>query len=708
MRRDSSPALIADKYSLYKKLVKAAAEGETFAQASTSASNGKRSSSSVTAVQLESEATIVSTPRESSLGLEGVRKESPFQTPKKNKTSDRWRRPTNPGEEGRPKDIEVPPISNNPFLSPAKRTAQTPSLLSSLKKAKSYPTPVSDPKHGNPFEDDVVENKEQGTPRKRGVEGDAFKSPSKQAFLFAPSPKRLKSLLEVNSLHASSSSRDPQRSTSVFASPLKSTTLPSITPRTRARKRLRGEEVDDTPEKDREREGKSLKIGSRWAQARSLRLQRSSGGLGDDAARDGVNGEGKDPQSVKRINVWKRSVQEETMSQPDQGAGASGDHVSDDDDETLGPTPVKPTANPSNMDMTSGKRLFVDILPPLDATSHRRAPPTFSKQAADSVAPTLPNEMNEPQLREADLDLPEGITRTPSKAMSRFMAMKPKSTGSPHTMHVDSGTVGDDAPQAMEVVDNGLPLAAVERSPVMRDLYVEPDASDTDDEVVPVETIDIEDFKTGDDDTEPQQKCGPSEQSLAKEIVLSDEEGEGQGRHASDEDHRMDDGDAEPVPRRPKKLRIESYRYTLQQKVAQQRTKRKHNLFDENDFEEMQGNEDEDGDEELGESAPNQPDPFQALSQLSIRSPESKVIRKTMALQEARAKAIFDGRARERLRAAKRAPVYGAGEGMGRGIEDGEGYGGQSDPFVDEGDDDDWESDAEGWKATGLPDDDDW
>jgi hypothetical protein len=45
---------------------------------------------------------------------------------------------------------------------------------------------------------------------------------------------------------------------------------------------------------------------------------------------------------------------------------------------------------------------------------------------------------------------------------------------------------------------------------------------------------------------------------------------------------------------------------------------------------------------------------------------------------------------------------------MERGNEDGEGYGGPPDPFVDEGDDDDWESDAEGWKATGLPDDDDW
>lgn len=650
----------------------------------------------------------MSAPRESSLGLEGVHKESPFQTPKK-KTSDRWRRPTNPGEEGRPEDNEAPPISNNPFLSPAKKTVQTPSLLSSLKKAKSYPTPVSDPKHSNPFEDDVVENKEQGTPRKRGVEADAFKSPSKQAFLFAPSPKRLKSLLEVNSLHASSSSREPQRSTTAYASPARSTTLPSITPRTRARKRLRGEEVDDTPEKDSEREGKSLKIGSRWAQARSLRLQRGSGALGEDAAREGANGEGKDPQSIKRINVWKRNVQEETMSQHDQGADASADHLSDDDDEILGPTPVKPTANPSNISMTSGKRLFVDMLPPIDTTTHLRKPPMTSGQAASEASGKLQDEVQGMELQDVGLDSAEGITRTPSKAMSRFMAMKPKSTGSPHTMHVGSGAFDDEASHAMNIVDNGLPQAAEEKSPLMRDLYVEPDASDTDDEQVPVETIDIKDFKTGDEETEPQKKWGPSEQSLAKEIVLSDEEGEGPNRQVSDEDHRMEDGDAERVPRGPKKLRIESYRYTLQQKVAQQRTKRKHNLFDENDFEEMQGNEDGDVDEDdVRESAPNQPDPFQALSQLSIQSPDSKVIRKTMALQEARAKAIFDGRARERLRAAKRAPVYGAGEGMERGNEAEEGYAGLPDPFVDEGDDDDWESDAEGWKATGLPDDDDW
>ncbi|KAI5452615.1 hypothetical protein NCC49_000775 [Naganishia albida] len=686
---------IADKYSLYKKLVKAAAEGQPHAPASTSTSNGKRSGSSAAAVQPESETTAVSA-SEPSLGIGGDRKESPFLTPKKNKTSDRWRRPANRDEQGLAQEDGTMIAGKNPFLSPAKKTSgQTPSLLSSLQKAKGYPTAVSDPKHINPFEDDVVENKDQSTPRNRGVEGDAFKSPSKQAFLFAPSPKRLKSLLEVNSLHAPSA---------------RSAVLPSITPRTRARKRLRGEEVDDTPEKDREREGKSLKIGSRWAQARSLRLQRSSGALGDDAVRDGATDEGRDPQSIKRINVWKRNVQEETMSSHNQRTDGASNQLSDeDDDEILGPTPVKPTANHPTGVVSTGKRLFVDMLPPLDTTSHLRNPPTTSRQAGvDVSSEKLRDEAQEIELQDILMDPANNSTRTPSKVMSRFMALKPKSAGSPPTTDIDSGLTHD-APLATDIAESGLTLAQEETAPPMLDSYVDPDASDTDEEAISVVPVDIEEFEDGNIGAESQKKPEPSQTALAKEIVLSDEEEQEPNRQISDEDDRMEDGDPEPIKRSPKKLRIESYRYTLQQKIAQQRTKSQQNLFDERDLEEMQGKEDGNLDEDgLQEGSSNQPDPFQALSQLSIQSPESKVIRKTLALQEARAKAIFDARARERLRAAKRAPVYGPGEGMERGNEDEEAHGVQLDPFADEGDDDDWESDAEGWKATGLPDDDDW
>lgn len=619
---------------------------------------------------------------------------SPFQTPRKNKTSDRWRRPTNPADEPAedPLAQEPTPVANNPFLSPVKSTRRD-STQTSLKKAKSYPTPVSDPAHSNPFEDDIIATNEQGTPRKRGMAGDAStRSPAKQAFLFAPSPKRLKSLLEVNSLHASSS-RD-QHFTSL-ASPGKAPAIPTVTPRTRARKRLRGEEVDETPEKERERHGKSLKIGSRWAQARTSRLRRSGGA--EDMAMEVVarEGEGKDPQSLKRINVWKRNVQEEAVAMDYLAAEA----VSDDDDEVLGPTPIKAPAGHLPNGMASGKRLFMDMLPPLD-TSPRR-PIALQSQPKANVAEkhtgTL-EEMDNEDIHATD------VTRTPSKAMSRFLDTKPKSTVSPHTTSVDP--VGDASPEKMDTDQDTATAKAFEDMPA--DTY-KPDDTDSEEEAVPVEAVDLEEFEAGVEEPAVEPERMLSQKALAKEIVLSDDE-EGDGDRAGDgDDTRMEDG-GDATSKGGRTLRIESYRYTLQQKVAQQRTQRKTGIFDEKDIAEMQAYDDGESDRESTDmTGPNQPDPFQALSQLSIQSPESKIIRKTMALQQARAKAIFDTRAREKLRAAKRAPVYGAGEGIG-GAEENEGgaRAGDVDPFEGEGDDDDWESDPEGWKATGLPDDDDW
>lgn len=620
---------------------------------------------------------------------------SPFQTPRKNKTSDRWRRSTNPADEAgdEPLAREPTPIANNPFLSPVKSTRRD-STQTSVKKAKGYPTPVSDPAHRNPFEDDVVASTDQGTPRKGGTPGDAItKSPAKQAFLFAPSPKRLKSLLEVNSLHASSS-RDPAS----IASPGKSTAVPAVTPRTRARKRLRGEEVDETPEKERERDGKSLKIGSRWAQARSSRLRRSGGA--EDMAVDAVTGEGdgKDPQSAKRINVWKRNVQEETMTVEAMEMEVP---ASDDDDEVLGPTPVKTPAGHLPNGLASGKRLFLDMLPPLDTTPRRPASVKVQSKVDEvqhtSTQGKLPDD--------GGIAATEDFTRTPSKAMSRFLAGKPKSTASPHTTSIDPATA---SPEKMDTSEDPSPKKAFEGLPV--DTY-QPDDTDDEEEAIPVEAVDIEEFETGEEDSGTQPERLLSQKALAKDIVLSDDEdAEGEGALDGD-DTPMDDEDHPSTSKGGRTLRIESYRYTLQQKVAQQRTKRKAGIFDENDIAEMQAYDDAESDEDPSETTPsNQPDPFQALSRLSIQSPESKIIRKTMALQQARAKAIFDARARERLRAAKRAPVYGAGEGFGGAGEDdeGAGHGRDVDPFEGEGDDDDWESDPEGWKATGLPDDDDW
>ncbi|KAJ9092669.1 hypothetical protein QFC21_006734 [Naganishia friedmannii] len=716
---------IADKYTLYKKLVKAAGEGGTGTPAIATTNNGKGvTKKPKPAIGAEKQGRSEETNPADETNGSSLQPDDLLQTPRKNKTSDRWRRPpaedvgitdSNPLLLGLPEGMAV----DNPFLSPARTHRPTPSQTS-LGRNKAYPTPISDPAHRNPFESDVLisGNNQPDLSRKRSEESTAVdQSPSKQAFLFAPSPKRLKSLLQVNSLHASSSSASPRKTSS-------STTIPAITPRTRARKRLRGEEVDDTPEKEREREGKSLKIGSRWAQARSLRMQRSSGAVQEEAIAQSVTAgsNANDLQNVGRINVWKRDVQDEAMPHVDdttaQGKGLSDD---DDDDEIFGPTPVKATANGSFSGTATGKRLFLDILPPLeDPVSF---PPSAPVLAQNIPKPSVVEQQVHQDLDMTDLDAEDAVGRTPSKAMSRFLASKPRSLASPQNqnhdsvmdLHIDS--VAQESPSAMlgDTVEEG--AGAIGAAPDEND-----DGYDEDDEdMIRPEAIDIDAFGDGLEEEQTPDGTDASQNALVREISLSDEEDE--DINDIDVDAEMNGiGGSSTARATGRKLRIESYRYTLQQKVAQQRSEKKSSLFSDEEVEEM--NEVDYDNKDTADSAPyrglgfatNQPEPFQALSKLSIQSPESKVVLKTMALQQARAKAIFDGRARAQLRASKRAPVYGAGEGMGNVRAEDEdagapGMGRQEmmvDPFVDEGDDDDWESEAEGWKATGLPDDDDW
>lgn len=607
---------------------------------------------------------------------------------------------------------------DNPFLSPARKKQPTPSQTS-LGRNKVYPTPISDPAHRNPFESDVVSGNQLEVSRKRSEDSTAVtQSPSKQAFLFAPSPKRLKSLLQVNSLHAASASSS--------VSPGKTSMIPAITPRTRARKRLRGEEVDDTPEKEREREGKSLKIGSRWAQARSLRMQRSSGAVQEDVTVQSTTAEknGSDLQNAGRINVWKRGVQDNTMPVADEMAGLrTGQSEEEDDDEIFGPTPIKASTSATFSGTATGKRLFLDILPPL-----QDPPVSFSPAVPVAVMDTTRTNDAKSEVQQdlnmEDVATEEAVERTPSKAMSRFLASKPRSLASP--------AQGPDHDSAMDVhVDRATQenLSAMSEAITAEETVAEGAGSlqevdnsydEDDDDMIRPEAIDIDAFGKDLEEEQSRDEMDASQKALVREISLSDEEEGDPGD--MDEDAEMD-GNGGTVAARAggRKLRIESYRYTLQQKVAQKRFERKSDLFSDDELEEMNEVDCDNGndaaeDDNLDKSTfvTNHPEPFQALSKLSIQSPETKMVLKTMALQQARAKAIFDGRARAQLRAAKRAPVYGAGEGMGNQHaedEDAPASGRQEmmvNPFVDEGDDDDWESEAEGWKATGLPDDDDW
>jgi hypothetical protein len=161
------------------------------------------------------------------------------------------------------------------------------------------------------------------------------------------------------------------------------------------------------------------------------------------------------------------------------------------------------------------------------------------------------------------------------------------------------------------------------------------------------------------------------DEGLAREIELSGDEF---------------DGAANPLGKKPT-VRIEPYRLGVQKRLARQRTRQT-----------LSASPDPPEQRDDNEAA----DYSHGFSSLAILSPTSKVLKKTMALQESRARAIFDTRAANRLKAAKRAPIWLPGEGEDEG---------HSSEVLGEADttaDDDWESDPEGWKATGLPDDDDW
>jgi hypothetical protein len=162
--------------------------------------------------------------------------------------------------------------TSNPFLSPTAggkngsvstsvsgsrsgtNGVATGSVSSARRSSRPYGPSVSDPSFPDPFASpsksqariqasgsrsltSVLRTPGKSTSQQEGQAGSAA-----DGFLFAPSPSRLKSLLEANSLSRSPSKMSPPSGISG-----NSVGMTGITPRTKARKRLRGEEVEDTP-----------------------------------------------------------------------------------------------------------------------------------------------------------------------------------------------------------------------------------------------------------------------------------------------------------------------------------------------------------------------------------------------------------------------------------------------------------------------------
>ncbi|TYJ59189.1 hypothetical protein B9479_000178 [Cryptococcus floricola] len=310
---------IASQYALYRTLSKGASSKPT----STSQSNGQSSK------PLPSSA--------SSSSQQPSQSQQPRVTPRHTVVSDYPTTPTPPSRKSSGAYSALPRAagaasasssnikrmadraSSPPRMPPPASTART---LFSTPKKHAYSGPIIDPNPVNPFN---TANSPSSAAKGKGRE---FNVSSGQApergkgkgegdmsspFIHANSPKKLKQVLEANSMHRAPSHLGVGE---------------GITPRTKARKRLRGEWVEDTPGKDRQ-----------------VRRRR---------------GQGPAPVSEPLASPLK-------SAQVDVGDDEMEEY--EEDETALGPTPVKPPP-------PGGKAyapLFEDVASPLKPASKANA-----------------------------------------------------------------------------------------------------------------------------------------------------------------------------------------------------------------------------------------------------------------------------------------------------------------------------------------------
>ncbi|ODN76745.1 hypothetical protein L202_05360 [Cryptococcus amylolentus CBS 6039] len=236
---------IASQYALYRTLSKSASSKP----ASTSQSNGQSSK-----------------PLPSSASSSSHHSQQPRVTPRHTVVSDYPTTPTPPSRKSSGAYSALPRAagaastsalnvglsgvkrkadgaSSPPRMRPPASTART---LFFTPKKHAYSGPIIDPNPVNPFN---TANSPSSAAKDKGREfnvssglalerrKDGGKGDMSSPFIHANSPKKLKQVLEANSMHRAPSHLGAGE---------------GITPRTKARKRLRGEWVEDTPGKDRQ------------------------------------------------------------------------------------------------------------------------------------------------------------------------------------------------------------------------------------------------------------------------------------------------------------------------------------------------------------------------------------------------------------------------------------------------------------------------
>lgn len=212
------------------------------------------------------------------------------------------------------------------------------------------------------------------------------------------------------------------------------------------------------------------------------------------------------------------------------------------------------------------------------------------------------------------------------------------------------------------------------------------------------------------------------EEDLVREIEYSDSDAEDGLDPALDGDGMA--LDAAPR-RRTMKVKIEPYRLDQQRRVAAaggtiqardlrsggrqfERTTSSSSTGGKGKTPTVVRNPDVPDEGDVIEEVAEESDETDSLSRLTLRSPENDVLRKTMAYHERKAMAIFSTKAANDLRLRRKGiEIFAAGEGFEGEDDDGEAEDHGRDDEGSEGDDD-WDSEPEGWKSVGLGVDDDW
>ncbi|KAL7419855.1 hypothetical protein Q5752_005771 [Cryptotrichosporon argae] len=240
--------------------------------------------------------------------------------------------------------------------------AQVPAEPSTPKRPRpGYAGPVHDPNPFNPFAAAPASTPGTGTSQRSPARASALASKTgpvvdkASPFIHASSPRKLKEALAANSLRKSQARRlgraidddeldvglglgsSSGAASRTGASPAKTSphTTTAVTPRTRARKRLLGEAVDDTPAKDRA--PRRLR-----GQARDPVVDGEGGAGGGEGVVGGVGGArvgGPDSRPSGSHAGRSRTPRRTAMGKA-AFAGTIWDGLDDDDDE-FGPTPVK-------------------------------------------------------------------------------------------------------------------------------------------------------------------------------------------------------------------------------------------------------------------------------------------------------------------------------------------------------------------------------